>query len=69
MDKDATTFKPLGKKIYSYARPAAHAAKGKGKGKAAAGKGFATVSEDDEDAVVYEVYWVSSVVVVCCEAS
>ncbi|KAG8944860.1 histone acetyltransferase 1 [Tulasnella sp. 424] len=57
VDKDATSFKPLGKKIYSYARPAASAAKGKGKGKAAAGKGFATVSEDDEDAVVYEVYW------------
>ncbi|KAG9018924.1 histone acetyltransferase 1 [Tulasnella sp. 427] len=56
VEKDATTFKPLGTKIYSYARPAEGSAKGKGKA-AAAQKGYATASEDDEDAVVYEVYW------------
>ncbi|KAG9100649.1 histone acetyltransferase 1 [Ceratobasidium sp. UAMH 11750] len=49
VEKDATAFKPLGKKIHSYTRRAA----GKGKGK---GKETGPVAEDDPDAVVYEVY-------------
>ncbi|KAG8853503.1 histone acetyltransferase 1 [Tulasnella sp. 330] len=53
VEKDATTFKPVGEKIYSYARKAESAQNAKGKGKAT----NEAVNEDDEDAVVYEVYW------------
>ncbi|KAG8739032.1 histone acetyltransferase 1 [Ceratobasidium sp. 414] len=49
VEKDATTFKPLGKKIHSYTRRVA----GKGKGK---GRETGPVAEDDPDAAVYEVY-------------
>jgi len=53
MEADATSFKPMGKKFHSYARSNG---KGKGKGKANA----MAVDEQDEDAIVYEVYWVGS---------
>ncbi|KAG8903331.1 histone acetyltransferase 1 [Tulasnella sp. 403] len=53
VDKEATSFQPLGQKIYSYARPA-EGSSGKGKGNE---KSRPPVSEGDDDAVVYEVYW------------
>ncbi|KAG8992236.1 histone acetyltransferase 1 [Tulasnella sp. JGI-2019a] len=53
VEADATTFRPVGEKIYSYTRKAEGAPNDKGKGKAS----DEAVSEDDETAVVYEVYW------------
>lgn len=50
VDQDATSFRPMGTKIASYAR---RAESSKGKGRAAD-----AVSHDDEDAVVYEAYHV-----------
>ncbi|CAE6422469.1 unnamed protein product [Rhizoctonia solani] len=49
VEKDATTFRPLGEKIHTYVRRAA--SHGKGKSKEAS-----PISEDDPDAVVFEVY-------------
>lgn len=51
VEKDATKFKPMGEKIYSYVRRAG----GKGKGKAGVPD---TIDENDENAVVYEAYHV-----------
>jgi len=58
VDTEATSFKPHGEKIGSYVRQAASASlKNKGKGKAKAnGAEQADLSEDDENAVVYEMY-------------
>lgn len=53
MEADADHFKPLGDKIASYTRASAS---GKGKGKA----NGAAPSEDSDDAVVYEMYKVST---------
>ncbi|WVF66901.1 histone acetyltransferase type B catalytic subunit [Kwoniella sp. CBS 6097] len=62
VEKDAEEFKPLGEKLGSYVRPAVSSkekSKGKGKGK---GKGTeetngnGEVKEDDENAVVFEMY-------------
>lgn len=50
VEEDATTFQPIGRKIYSYSRPS-----GKGKSKQKVG----TVNSADEDAIEYEVYYVS----------
>ncbi|CAE6404436.1 unnamed protein product [Rhizoctonia solani] len=49
VEKDAATFKPLGEKIHTYVRRAT----GHGKGKS---KEIAPISEDDPDAIVFEVY-------------
>lgn len=51
---DAESFKPIGDKIASYTR-AASTAKGKGK---ANGATAAAPAEEDDDAVVFEVYHV-----------
>ncbi|KLO19663.1 histone acetyltransferase type B catalytic subunit [Schizopora paradoxa] len=51
VEHDATHFKPLGEKIYSYKR---RLALGKGKGKADVAS--EELNEDDEDVVTYEVY-------------
>jgi len=53
VEQDALTFKPLGTKIASYTRRAG-GTKGKGKTRA-----DIPLTEDDEDAVVFEVYHVS----------
>lgn len=57
VNKEATTFRPPGEKIYSYTRSALHlglsSSSGKGKGK---GKPSAKLSETDDDASVFEVY-------------
>lgn len=50
---DATSFRPPGEKIGSYAR---HGDVGKGKGKAVNGS---AAHEDDEGAIVFEMYKVS----------
>lgn len=52
VEEDAKNFKPPGEKIASYVRPGVT---GKGKGKA---NGAPPPSEDDDGAVVYEVYHV-----------
>ncbi|CAE6512502.1 unnamed protein product [Rhizoctonia solani] len=49
VEKEATTFRPLGEKIHTYVRRAP----GHGKGKS---KEANPVSEDDADAIVFEVY-------------
>ncbi|CAE6415522.1 unnamed protein product [Rhizoctonia solani] len=49
VEKEATTFRPLGEKIHTYVRRAP----GHGKGKS---KEANPVSEDDPDAIVFEVY-------------
>lgn len=51
VEEDAEIFKPSGEKIYSYTRPSPTS---NSKGKTAA----TTLAEDDEDAIVYEVYHV-----------
>ncbi|WVQ94717.1 hypothetical protein IAU59_001797 [Kwoniella sp. CBS 9459] len=71
VEKDAEGFKPLGEKVGSYVKPAAAASsksksKGKGKGKGKGtdavvkGKeesnGDSEIKEDDENAVVFEMY-------------
>ena len=56
VEHDATHFKPLGEKIYSYKRKVAL---GKGKGKADVPS--EELNEDDEDVVTYEVYHVSNI--------
>ena len=59
VDDDASAFKPLGEKIGSYARPAA-SGKGKGKGKAKGkANGVTEIKEDEDGAVVFEMYKVS----------
>jgi len=54
VERDATGFKPLGKKICTYQRvsPSAH---GKGKGIASA----ADLNPESEDVIEYEIYHVS----------
>ncbi|ELU44911.1 histone acetyltransferase type B catalytic subunit [Rhizoctonia solani AG-1 IA] len=52
VEKEAATFKPLGDKIHTYVRRAA----GHGKGKS---RDTSPISEDDPDAIVFEVYHVS----------
>ncbi|KAH9977310.1 histone acetyltransferase type B catalytic subunit [Lactifluus volemus] len=52
VEKDASSFRPLGKKIHSYTRVAPNSAK-KGKGTAI------TISEDDPDAIVFEAWHVT----------
>ena len=61
VEEDAAEFKPMGDKIGSYVRPAASISGGrKGKSKAKVnGDADTTLSEDDENAVVYEMYRVS----------
>ncbi|KEP53741.1 histone acetyltransferase type B catalytic subunit [Rhizoctonia solani 123E] len=49
VEKEAATFRPLGEKIHTYVRRAT----GHGKGKS---KEASPISEDDPDAVVFEVY-------------
>ncbi|KDQ18533.1 hypothetical protein BOTBODRAFT_154460 [Botryobasidium botryosum FD-172 SS1] len=49
VEQDATTFKPMGEKVYSYTRRATTSGKGKT-------KQDEPVDEDSDDAVVYEVY-------------
>jgi histone acetyltransferase 1 len=60
VETDAKSFKPLGDKVGSYVRQAAAAAsKSKGKGKAKAKSEVdapVELSEDDENAVVFEMY-------------
>ena len=58
VEAEAASFKPHGDKIGSYVRQAAAASsKSKGKGKAKAnGAEQAELSEDDDNAVVYEMY-------------
>lgn len=55
VEKDAKTFRPMGEKIWSYARPAPGRSSGKGKGK----QGSELLNEDSEDVVVFESYYVS----------
>ena len=50
VEEDATAFQPFGQKIHSYTRPG-----GKGKNKQKEG----AVDDDDADAIEYEVYYVS----------
>lgn len=67
VEADSTSFKPMGEKLAAYVRPSGAyiasklpKAKGKGKGKANGGLIELDVKEDSPDAVVYEVYKVSS---------
>lgn len=67
VEADSTSFRPLGEKLAAYVRPSgAYIAsklpkgKGKGKGKANGGVIELDVEDDSPDAVVYEVYKVSS---------
>lgn len=63
VDRDAAEFKPYGDKIASYVRPAVKGlskGKGKGKGKANGISGL-ELKEDDEGAVVYEIYKVGTI--------
>lgn len=53
--EDASTFRPLGTKIASYTRYGGSHNSSKGKGKTKASE---KLDEDDEDAIVYEVYHV-----------
>ena len=62
VEEDASSFRPPGVKIHSYTRAAPHSS-AKGKGAAA------TLSEDDPDAVVYEVWHVRRVILVPTERS
>jgi histone acetyltransferase 1 len=58
VEQDALEFRPMGEQVGSYARAAAEA-KGKGKGKAKAkgqSAGRRDAKEDDEGAVIYEMY-------------
>lgn len=55
VERDATAFRPLGTKIASYTRRAPSTGKGKGKTRV-----DVPVDEEADDAVVYEVYHVSS---------
>ena len=56
VEQDAETFRPVGTKIHSYTRPSpASVAKGKG--------AAVTLQEDDEDAVVFEVWHVSYAII------
>ncbi len=50
---DAITFKPMGKKIYSYSRRAGARSDAERRGEV-----DTSVNEEDEDAVVFEVYHV-----------
>ncbi|KAI0032357.1 acyl-CoA N-acyltransferase [Vararia minispora EC-137] len=50
VERDAETFRPFGQRIHSYTRPLP-SSRSKGKGTAT------PLSEDDEDAVVFEVYY------------
>jgi histone acetyltransferase 1 len=65
VEDDAISFQPLGEKLGSYVRRAASAKgkgkKGKGKAKSNGGgvKDSEEIKEDDEDAVVFEMYKVS----------
>jgi hypothetical protein len=58
VEEDAVNFKPMGKKIHSYVRKKG-SYKGKDPRERAIGKSK-QVHEDDEDAITYEVYHVSS---------
>lgn len=61
VDEDAISFKPMGEKIHSYVRRKA-SLKGKGKDPRDRTIGSAfkdEISEDDPNAIVYEVYHVS----------
>jgi histone acetyltransferase 1 len=53
VEKDAVTFKPMGKKIYSYSRRASARSDAERRGKV-----DTSVNEEDEDATVFEVYHV-----------
>ena len=53
VEKDAVTFKPMGKKIYSYCRRASARSDAERRGEV-----DTSVNEDDEDATVFEVYHV-----------
>lgn len=55
VEKDTESFRPLGERVGSYVRAAA-----KGKGKAKANGAGVELKEDDEGAVVYEMYKVRS---------
>ena len=57
VEKDASEFKPLGEKIYSYKRRIGTSDKGKGK----ADEPSEELDENSEDVVTYEVYHVSSI--------
>jgi histone acetyltransferase 1 len=60
VESEATSFKPPGEKVGSYVRQAAAATKKtKGKGKANGTAAPVELSEDDDNAVVYEMYKVS----------
>jgi Histone acetyl transferase HAT1 N-terminus len=54
VEKDATTFKPMGKKIYSYSRQAGARSDAERRGQV-----DTSVNEEDESAAVFEVYHVS----------
>ncbi|WVR03957.1 histone acetyltransferase type B catalytic subunit [Kwoniella sp. DSM 27419] len=61
VEKDAEGFKPLGEKVGSYVRPAAIGkskgkGKGKGKGKSITATDGVEINEEDENAVVFEMY-------------
>ena len=60
VEEDATSFRPPGVKIHSYTR-ASPQSPAKGKGAAT------TPSEDDPDAIVYEVWHVCRVVLILAE--
>ena len=53
VEKDAITFKPMGKKIYSYSRRASARSDVERRGEV-----DTSVNEEDKDAVVFEVYHV-----------
>ena len=59
VEKDASSFRPLGKKIYSYTRVAPNGAN-KGKGTAI------SLPEDDPDAIVFEVWHVGGLTPLPC---
>ena len=60
VEEDALSFRPPGVKINSYTRAAPHSSV-KGKGAAV------TLSEDDPDAIVYEVWHVCRVILIPVE--
>ena len=59
MERDASTFKPQGQKIFSYTRPLPHSSSTKGKGKS----NIQDLDPQSEDVIEFEVYYV------CCLAT
>jgi hypothetical protein len=54
VERDATTFKPQGQKIFSYTRPLPQSSSTKGKGKS----NIQDLDPQSEDVIEFEVYYV-----------